>query len=264
MKKRVMSVFLVLLLCVVMVLPVSAAHPRLVDEADLLTDDEHNALQALLMDVSNRIQLDVVILTVNTLEGKTPMDYADDYYDANGYGFGAERDGILLLVSMEDRDWWISTSGFAITAFTDAGIEYLSEQFLPYLSSGVYIDAFTIFAEQCEVFVNQAHMGEPFDIGNMPYDGFNPGFTFLLCLAVGFVLALIITGIMRSQLKSVRKRASAADYVKPGSLDVTVSNDLYLYRNVVRVRRETSSSGSGSSTHTSSSGRTHGGGGGKF
>ena len=74
MKKRVMSVFLVLLLCAVMILPVSAAHPRLVDEADLLTNDEHNALQALLMDISNRIQLDVVILTVNTLDGKTPMD----------------------------------------------------------------------------------------------------------------------------------------------------------------------------------------------
>ena len=51
--------------------------------------------------------MDLVVVTANTLGGKSPMEYADDYYDYNGY----TDDGALLLVSMEDRDWWISTKG---------------------------------------------------------------------------------------------------------------------------------------------------------
>ena len=30
--------------------------------------------------------MDAVIVTSNDLKGKTPRDYADDYYDYNGYG----------------------------------------------------------------------------------------------------------------------------------------------------------------------------------
>ena len=85
-----------------------------------------------------RQQFDVAVVTADTLDGKTPMAYADDFYDYNGYGFGESKDGVLLLVSMEDRDWWITTTGYGITAITDAGREYMSERFLPAMSEDVY------------------------------------------------------------------------------------------------------------------------------
>ena len=75
------------------------------------------------------------------------MAYADDFYDYNGYGYGDSRDGILLLISMEERDWRISTCGYGITVFTDAGQEYISDKFLPYLSDGDYSEAFTKYAD---------------------------------------------------------------------------------------------------------------------
>ena len=103
MKKRIFSLLILAVLCVAVALPVSAVYPRLVDEADLLTDTQYNDLQSLLEEVSNRQRLDVVIVTVNSLGGKSPMQFADDYYDSHNYGFGADRDGVLLLVSMEDR-----------------------------------------------------------------------------------------------------------------------------------------------------------------
>lgn len=52
---------------------------------------------------------------------------ADDFYDYNGYGYGEEGDGIIFLISMEERKWQISTCGFGITAFTDAGQEYMAD-----------------------------------------------------------------------------------------------------------------------------------------
>lgn len=141
MKKRISAFLFVFILCLsfgmtVFVREAGAENrARLVDRAGLLDESGQAGLSAELDDISERQQLDVVIVTVNTLDGKTPMQYADDFYDNNGYGFGDKKDGVLLLISMGDRDWWISTTGYGITAFTDAGLEYMSEQFLPALSA---------------------------------------------------------------------------------------------------------------------------------
>ena len=128
-KLTLVTIFFVLLLSVNFMLPVFAADdiPRLVDEADLLSDDEEMALTGQLNEISERQQVDIVVVTVNSLEGAGTMEFADDFYDYNGYGFGEERDGILFLISMEERDWYISTTGYGITAVTDAGREYVSD-----------------------------------------------------------------------------------------------------------------------------------------
>lgn len=44
----------------------------------------------------------------------------------------------------------------------------------------------------------------------------------------------LITGIMRSQLKSVGFKSNAADYVRQGSFNVTERNDLFMYKKVDR------------------------------
>ena len=232
--------------------------PRLVDQADLLTDAQEASLLSKLDSISNRQGMDVVVVTADTLDGKSPMAYADDFYDYNGYA----EDGILLLVSMEDSDWWISTAGYGITAFTDAGIEYLGNRFVPSLSDGDYAGAFEIYADHCDEFITQAKTGDPYDTHNLPKEPFD----FLLNLAISFVIGLVIaaiaTAVMKGKLKSVRAQAGASGYVKNGSMNVTHRQDLFLYRDVNRTAKPKDSSGS--STHTSSSGRSHGGGGGKF
>lgn len=266
-KKRILTVLFALLLCMVVVIPTFAASdlPRLVDNADLLTDSEESTLLSKLNEISERQQADVVVVTADTLDGKTPMDYADDFYDYNGYGFGADKDGVLLLVSMEDRDWWMSTTGYGITAITDAGIEYISEKFLSDLSDGDYADAFTTYAELCDDFFTQARSGQPYDTGHMPKQPFNIARNLLIALIVGFVIALIATGVMKGKLKTVRFQSAASNYVKANSMNVTESRDMFLYTHVDRrAKPKDTDSSSGSSTHTSSSGSTHGGGGGKF
>ncbi|MGN0568306.1 MAG: TPM domain-containing protein [Acutalibacteraceae bacterium] len=239
---------------------------RVVDMAELLSDSEKTALLSKLDEISERQKLDIVVLTVNTLDGKTPRDYADDFYDYNGYGFGENKDGILLLVSMEDRDWWISTTGYGITALTDAGIEYISEKFLSDLSDGDYAQAFTTYAELCDQFITQAKTGEPYDTGNMPKEPFNVAWNILVAFVIGLVVAVIVTNIMKKQLKTVQLKSEANNYVKSNSMIVTENRDLFLYNQVSRRARpkETDNSSGGSSTHTSSSGSSHGGGGGKF
>lgn len=257
--RKLTSIAIILCLLMALFLTAHATAPRLVDDAGLLTSTEAAQLEATLDEISTRQSLDIVIVTVNSTDGRSPEAFADDWFDYHDYG----NDGILLLVSMEDRDWHISTTGYGITAVTDAGLEYMSEQFLPMLSDGEYADAFRTFAELCDEFTTQAKTGDPYDSHNLPKEPFDPLFTLIVSLVIGLVAALIITGPMKRELKSVRKQYRADAYVAPGSLRLTASRDLFLYSKVVRTERPKSTS-SGSSTHTSSSGRSHGGGGGKF
>lgn len=237
-----------------------AAPPRLVDEAALLTADEASELQTQLDEISERLEFDIVIVTVDSLGGKSAMEYADDYFDYNGYGFGEGGDGCILLLSMEERDWWVSTKGYGIYAITDAGLEYMSEQFLPYISNGDYAGGFKVFAQLCDEFVYQAMNDEPYDTNNIPIEA-DPVSRLILALIVGLLGAFIPVFVMRSKLKSVHTAGDANNYIKDGSVRVNAKKDIFLYSDVTRTRKATES---GSTTHTSSSGSTHGGGGGKF
>ena len=234
--------------------------PRLTDDADLLDDEEEALLLAKLDEVSQRQQFDVVIVTASTLDGQYPMDYADDWFDYKGFGLGDDRDGALLLISMEDRDWWISTRGFGITALTDFGIEKIGEDLIENgLSDGDYYDAFVTFIKDCDRYVTQAKNGAPV---NRPFQAVK---RIGISALVGLFAALIVGAVLKGKMTTVRPASAATEYTRPGSFALRERSDVFLYQNVTKTARpQETRSGGGSSTHTSSSGASHGGGGGKF
>ena len=77
MKKRI-SVFLIsILLCLACAFPVWAGTvSRLDDQAGLLDAEQQESLSSTLDEISERDQVDVVVVTVNSLEGKTAQAYA--------------------------------------------------------------------------------------------------------------------------------------------------------------------------------------------
>lgn len=262
MKKRLLTLLIAMLIFIITVTPVFAesVSPLLADNADLLTVGEESELLSKLNKTSEEQQVDIVVVTVGLLGGQSPMDYADDFYDYNGY----RKDGILLLVSMESRDCYISTKGYGITAFTDAGIDYILDEITPKLSDEKYADAFTSYAELCDRFITQARTGEPYDSGNLPKGPFKIFKNLLIALAVGLLAAFIVTSVMKGNLKTVRSQPAAAHYIKNGSVNITESRDLFLYRHVNRCAIPKNDNSGGSHTHVSSSGNVHGGGGRKF
>ena len=242
---------------------------RMNDSANVLTEDEDNELEDALEELSLRQSFDVTIATIESLESVdyTSMEeYADDLYDFCQFGYGADRDGVLLLVSVGDRKWHISTCGYGITAFTDAGIQYLGEQMTPDMADGDYAAAFRTFVQWSDAYIDAARSGRPYDVKNLPREPLSLMYLFL-ALGIGLVLAWVVVSVMKSQLRSVAFQENAASYVREGSMNLTNSRELFLYRDVHRTERveeKDSDSSGGSSTHTSSSGTTHGGGGGSF
>ena len=270
MKKKLFVILLLPVLCLCMAVPASAAETdgfadeyyRVIDMADLLTEGERAALIDTLDNISLRQSMDVIVATTADLEGFSPMEYADLLYDQCSFGYGKNRDGLLLLISIEDNDWYISTCGYGITAFTDAGIAYIGEQIKPDLSDGRFSDAFLTYASLCDDFITQARAGKPYDNGTLPREPLSL-IWIPVSIVIGFVLAIILVGLMKGQLKTVRSQAAASSYVKAGSMKITESRDLFLYHTVTKTEKPKNNA-SGSSTHSSSSGTTHGGGGGKF
>ncbi|MDD7219763.1 MAG: TPM domain-containing protein [Clostridia bacterium] len=253
-KKRILPVILSVFLLMAFICPVFAGESisRVVDSADILNDTEEEKLRDKLNEISEKYQCDVSVVTEASINGQDPQDYADDYFDYFGYGMGEDKSGILLLVTMEERKWQISTHGSAIDIFSESRLQEISDSFISDLSDGDYYEAFKKYARGCEDYLSgKNHTG-----------GNNWGMRILISLGVGFICALIVSGVMRSQMKTVRMNPDARDYLKEGSLQVTKSRDLYLYSQVIRTEKpKADSSGS---IHTSSSGQTHGGSGGSF
>ena len=274
MKKKISVLLIFLLLIPVLSLSVSANQTYyVIDQADLMSGSEEAALYERIVQIKNTYGRDVVILTVDSLNGKRAQDFADDYYDDNG----DSQDGILFLLAMGEREWYISTSGDALYALTDYGIEQLSQEAVDWFSAGYYYDGFDAFLQELPEYLDAYVSGSPVDgYGDYSgdyyhgdrdevvyYDDSEP--SFVLSLLIGLAVGGITIAIMRSSMKTARLQRSAAVYLKKDTYRLTGHRDMFLYSNVSKVRKQqNSSSGGGSSVHRSSGGGRHGGGGGKF
>ena len=287
MKRKLLSVILIPILVLVFAFSVQAEDKAFViDNAHLLSEDEQIQLNDYAKELSESVEMDLVILTVDSLEGKTAEEYADDYFDYNGYGQGPDNSGVLFLIDMGSRTWAISTTGQAIGIFSDKAQENLMNGVRPFLSDGEFSDAFAVFLNGCcdqiigagGGFINEAEFPEGeigiFDdeisgqsdvihIGSSSHE--NDGFVFgrvVISILFGFLIACLIVAAWKKKLQNVEFKSGASDYLSPGSFNLTVQKDIYLYRNVVRTPKPKENSGS--STHMGSSGTSHGGSSGHF
>ena len=248
MTRKIVSAFFALLLCLSLTVAASAASDRkfVLDGADLLTSGEEAELSQTLSQISDRYHAQVLVVTMDTLGGNDIDSFVDYLYDSQAYGYGANRDGVLLLIAMDVREYRILSNGYPGVAIDERNIQNISDAIVPDLSDGDYFDAFQRFAAECDYYLDGYHNGFPFDFSG----------TLIISLIIGLVAGLVTVLILWSQLKTVHKQNQAAVYVKDGSMKLNVQRDLYLYRTLTRTKKETSSS----SGRSGGSARSKGGG----
>lgn len=276
MMKRITSLLTALALFLCLSLTVFAQElPFVADHAGLLFPDEITALEEKAAELSQSYGIQPVILTVDSLEGRRAQDYADDYYDQTGYG----DDGVLFLLAMAEREWYISTCGSVIYALTDYGIQQIGENVVYYLGEGLWYEGFACFLDSLNVYLDAYengtvhdgyadHSGDYYhgDREETVYYGEEYEPSFLLSLMCGMIVAALVVFSMRRSMNTKRARRAAGEYLVEGSWALTQHSDIFLYSNVTKTRKQEprTSSGGGSSVHRSSGGRRHGGGGGRF
>lgn len=281
MKHRSLYIFLAMILIFSLPLGVSATGdlPLIVDNADLLDPSEEAALEEKAFELRSQYEMDIVILTVDSLNGISVQDYADNYYDENGYGYDEDGSGILLVLAMSEREWYISTCGDAIYALTDYGIQELGETAFSYLYGNDFEPVFNAYLTHLPEYLSAYEIGAPVDghsdYSRDHYHGDQKSVVYyeeehspsiFVSLVIGAITAAVVILIMRSSMNTKRRQYNASTYMQSDSFHLKRHQDLFLYSNVSKVRRQQNNSGggSGSSVHRSSGGRHHGGGGGRF
>ena len=271
---RMATLLLAILMSVsLLILPTAAQEPawEMHDYANLLTSEQFYDLCLRIRELTAQYQTDFVILTVESLDGKSPQEYANDYYDEKNCGFGPNRDGIMLLLAMNSRDYYFLTNGTPTQKLAQAGgISALEDKVVPHLSDGNYYLAFGMFLDTAAAIID--------DPTSIPGAVYNDDFIYIsfddevsytladrlqrvgIFAVIGLIVGFVTTFLMKRSMKTARLKANATDYVRPGSFQLTRQQDLYLYRTRTRVRVQSSNSSSGGGR----SGGSRGGGGGKF
>jgi len=241
-------------------LPVYASfeNPSIVDEAGYLMQSELASLTEKLDKVRNEYDFEVAIYTESDMTSSTAEASADDIYDYQGYGAGENDDGIMLYICSDTREYHFTTHGKGLEYFNSRGLAYLESKVVPYLAEDDYYEAFETYIKTSDELLQMAKDGKPYN--EKHYSTKYLIGIILVCLLAPLLIAFVMMKKKLKKMKTAVENDYAANYIKPGSMNLTTSRDLFLYSRITKTEKPKSNSG----THTSSSGRTHGGRGGSF
>ena len=227
-------------------------------------------------EISEKYNFGVYIVTLDNYlnyHGSSNIEkFTMSYYDENGFGYGDDKAGTTLLLSMAERDYDLDfNSERANEIFTYSGREQMKSRFLAYFRQNDFYGGFDEYLSTCEEYLQAAADGTPVGASDDVPDGYWDNYTdydnerlpLWIALIPG-AIAAILAGVLTSiPMHSAKKKQDADVYRVPGSLDIRRRSDMFLHRSVTRTPRETESSSSGSDSHNYSSG-SHSGSSGKF
>ncbi|MGL5439223.1 MAG: TPM domain-containing protein [Filifactoraceae bacterium] len=258
--KKIICLFLTtFILCISLSTTIFGNQKNLIiDEAGLLTQEDYSELNQLAKEVSERYQCNVNIVTVNDMGDGDAYEFAKEVYNKRGLGYGEEKSGILLLLSMSYRDYAMISHGYGNTAFTDYGREkMLDEYILPPLSNDMYYEAFKAYIEKAGEYLELSKSGKPLGRSTDPEFILNVVWVrWLITILVPLAIAGIICTIFRRKMKTAIMATNADDYILSDGFNLTGKEDRFLYITETRRKIEKSSSSSvGSDGFSGSSGK---------
>ena len=238
--------------------PAVNADEKIYDFADLYTDSEETSLYNKVNSYIQSYNMDLVIVTINSNNKSSPQEYADDFYDYNNFGISSNRDGVLFLIDMQNREIYMSTTGTAIEMYNDYRINEALDSVYTYMSDEDYYEGTSNYID---IIKDYAASGYP-NNSTISNKGDRP--SIVTTMIVSLIITIIIMGILISKNKMVRKATTAEEYLNKESVNIKNISDILVSSNTTKQKIEHNTSSGGSSTHHSSSGGSHGGGGHRF
>lgn len=258
------------------------------DFAGLLTDAEKEKLENKARYLSELYEFGVYIYVVEDYQDVYPSSdvfYACEHvYETEGFGYGSEnRDGIMLFLSMDERDFaTYRTIGKGYYAFTDYGLYELEEYFLGPFRSNDWYGGFQNYLSYCDYLLDLAEKGTPLDYE--PNGGSDPTYPSgnnepaemtleekcIIAAPGSLIISLVICLILRGRMKTAGIKTEANDYIVRNRIRMYDTRDIFTHSTTSRTRihTESSSSSGGSSSgghsYSSFSGSHGGGHSGKF
>ena len=117
MKMKKLSLLLAVLCCLLLPLQSLAAIPEapadgqslyVLDAANVIDSADENAMLALGAALDDASTAQVVAVTVEFLDGMSAEEYAYQLFNSWGIGSAKEENGVLLLLSVGEREYWVT------------------------------------------------------------------------------------------------------------------------------------------------------------
>ena len=277
--KRCLSLLMILLLLALF--PVMAlaeqtgevSFPYVLDNAGILTESQRSTLETRAAELSEEHGCKLYIVTV-----KDHSEFNPDVYEAAkgiftfyDLGYGDGKDGVLLLLSMNERDF--ALIGHGDKGETICGHEsrwIIEDEILDNLGRNDWYGGFSDYFEVCGKQLTKLENGEDVTEGadiivgpdGLEYHSYNApgqptrmptGAKLAIGLGAPCLIALGVCATFKAQMKTAKEKTTAEEYVVPGSAALRVRDDRFINRTETRVPIQThSSSGRGGSSGGSS------------
>ena len=250
---------------------------KIYDYAELLSEEGKTKLHELVLEFSQKYNMDMVLVTINDNPyGNADSDtllYADDFYDFNKFGVGTSRDGVIILIDMDNRLPAMVATGKAILIFSDARVDSVLDSMYDYLASADYFGAFEQGIKESSRYVemgpteynNNYYIDEEGQYIRIPVET-KKSVDWIVSIGAGIVVSVGAFLIHLRKYRGIKLAVNANEYLKDSQ--VTNTMDQFLTTFTSRVRRSSDNSshggggfgGGGSSIHHGSSGMSHSGG----
>ena len=278
-RKLAFSLLLALLLCLALPSFASASFSGnlsyVTDSAGILTETQRQELENMAAGISEKYQCGVYIVTTQDyteFKRGSISNCAEEIYDRYLHGFGETGDGILLLLSMSDRDYWVDVHGsFGNYAFPYEVNDELDESFLRYFRNDDWYGGFKSFLVFAEQLLVPAVQGYPAYLESLQQHRDEQEKVVAGAKGVGSVFAGLLTALgvcsgMKRQMKTAREKDDADEYMTPTSPHMKIVQDHFLNRTrtVQVIPQESRDSGGYSGGHSGGGFSGHSGHGGKF
>ena len=109
------------------------------DFANIIPDDQESNLRKMVKDYENKTSIQMCVVTITSLEGSSVEDYANTLFKTWGIGQKELNNGLLVLVSLNDKKWRIEV-GYGLEEWiTDSYSKSVGEiNFKPNFRKGDY------------------------------------------------------------------------------------------------------------------------------
>lgn len=238
------------------------------DVTGSISESQRDSLSQLAEQISEQYSCGVYVVVVDNYEeynSEGIEECAEGIYRFYDLGWGDQRDGVMLIMSMDQREYDIAAYGdFGNAAFTDYGKDYLAQSFLDDFRRNDWYSGFQDYLNTAASMLSSARQGEPVDIvwEERELEGPGPVAKLIMALLPSSVAAFFITNGDKRKMKTAVSKRTAEDYVVPGGVNLYLHEDRFLHRSrhveVIQDRpRDSGGSHHGGGTTVHSSGFSH-------
>ena len=240
------------------------------DYAGILTADQKSTLEKTAKDISERHRFGVYIYIVDDFTDINSSydvgDACESVYVDNGFGYGsANRDGIMLFMSMDERDYaTYRTYGKGYYSFTEYGLYELEERFLNPFRRNDWYSGFQNYLNYCDYLLDLAEKGTPLDYEDDDDGGYYPPVTperesygplYITTGVFSAIISLVICLILRARMKTAQVKTQANDYIIRNGIRMHDTRDIFTHSTESRTRIDTEPRSSGG--HSSGGGHSY-------